>query len=54
MLKAAARLLDCAAGEMQGYFDQHSEHWQDSAAGECLAEMLESAEEAIAALGAIT
>ena len=40
MVKAALALLDCAATEMQDYFDQHSEQWQESQAGESLAEML--------------
>jgi hypothetical protein len=50
VLKAASNLLDCAVSEMQDYFDQHSEAWQDSQAGECLAEMLESVQEALATL----
>lgn len=50
MLKAASALLDCAAKEMQDYFDQHSERWQDSQAGESLAEMLESVDDALASL----
>lgn len=50
MVKAASTLLDCAASEMQDYFDQHSEAWQDSQAGETLAEMLEPVQEALASL----
>jgi hypothetical protein len=50
MVKAASGLLDCAAREMQDYFDQHSDTWQDSQAGESLAQMLESVEEALASL----
>lgn len=50
MVKAASVLLDCAASEMQDYFDQRSEQWQDSQAGESLAEMLESVQEALASL----
>ena len=50
ILKAASVLLNCAASEMQDYFDQHSETWQDSQAGESLTEMLESMQEALASL----
>ena len=50
MLKAASALLGCAATEMQNYFDQHSEQWQSSQAGESLAEMLESLEDALTTL----
>jgi hypothetical protein len=50
MAKAASVLLNCAASEMQDYFDQHSEAWQDSQAGESLVEMLESTQEALATL----
>lgn len=54
MIKAASVLLDCAATEMQDYFDQHSEAWQDSQAGESLAEMLESVQEVLATMDDIT
>ena len=50
MIKAASALLDCAASEMQDYFDKHSEGWQDSQAGESLAEMLEAVQDALANL----
>ena len=50
MVKAASVLLNCAASEMQDYFEQHSEAWQDSQAGESLTEMLESMQEALASL----
>jgi hypothetical protein len=50
MLKAASALLDCAASEMQDHFDQHSEAWQESQAGESFAEMLESVEDVLAGL----
>jgi hypothetical protein len=50
MVKAASVLLDCAATEMRDCFDQHSEAWQESQAGESLAEMLESVQEALATL----
>lgn len=47
MLKASSLLLDHAAREMEDYFDQRSEQWQESEAGESLAQMLESAQEAL-------
>lgn len=50
MLNAASSLLDSAASEMRDYFDQHSECWQESPAGESLAETLESVEEALASV----
>ena len=50
MLKTASALIESATSEMQYYFDDHSEQWQDSQAGESLAEMLESAEDALASL----
>jgi hypothetical protein len=54
MVKAASALLDCADGEMQDYFDQRSETWQDSQAGESIAEMLESVHEALVTLEDVT
>src|SRR5664279_496293 len=50
MVQMASSMLDCAASEMQNYFDQHSDQWQESQAGESLAEMLESVQEALASL----
>lgn len=50
MLKAASVLLDCAAGEMQDYFEARSEAWQESQTGESLTEMLESVQDALATL----
>ncbi len=50
MINTAYGLLDYAAREMQDYFDEHSQYWQDSPAGESLAEMLESVQDAVAAL----
>ena len=50
MISTASSLLDYAAKEMQDYFDEHSEHWQDSPPGESLAEMLESVQDALATL----
>jgi hypothetical protein len=50
MAKSALVLLDCAATEMQDYFDQRSEVWQESQAGESLTEMLESVQDALATL----
>jgi hypothetical protein len=49
-LNKASVLLDCAMREMQGYFDQHSEAWQESQPGESLTEMLESVQDALSAL----
>jgi len=50
MLKAASVLLDGAAREMHDYINEHSEAWQDSPAGESLAEIIESVEDALASL----
>lgn len=50
MLKESSLLLDHAAREMEDYFDQRSEQWQDSEVGECLAQTLESAQDALAIL----
>lgn len=50
MLTLATETLGCVAAEMQNYIDQHSEAWQESQAGESLAEMLESVEDALANL----
>ena len=50
VVKAASAQLDCAASEMQDYIDRRSEAWQDSQAGESLAEMLESVQDALATL----
>lgn len=50
MVNKALLLLEGAASEMQEYFDQHSESWQESQAGESLAEMLESVQDAVASV----
>jgi hypothetical protein len=50
ILKASSLLLDHAAREMEDHFEQHSEQWQESEAGESLAQMLESAQDALAIL----
>jgi hypothetical protein len=54
MLKTASTLLGCAATEMQDYYDLRSEAWQDSQAGESIAQMLESVEDALASLEDVT
>ena len=50
MVNKASVLLDCAIREMQDYFDQHSDQWPESQAGESLTEMLESVQDALATL----
>lgn len=50
MVKSASVLLDCATREMQDYFEQHSEAWQESQAGEAINEMLELVQDALATL----
>jgi hypothetical protein len=50
IVNAALALLYCAAGEMQDCIEAHSETWQESQAGESLTEMLESVQDASAAL----
>ena len=50
MLMESSLLLSRAAREMEDYFDQRSEQWQDSQAGESLAQMLEAAQDALAIL----
>ena len=50
LVKVASALLDGAAKEMQDYFDQRSEQWQESQAGESITEMLESLESALESL----
>jgi hypothetical protein len=50
MVNKALLLLDCTASEMQEYFEAHSESWQESQAGESLAEMLELVQGALASL----
>lgn len=53
MLKASSFLLDQAAREMEEYFDQRSDQWQESEAGESLAQILEAAQDAFATLEGI-
>ncbi len=48
MIKAASALLEGATTEMQDYFDQRTDTWQESQVGESLLEMLESAHDALA------
>jgi len=50
MIGQAVCLLEQAAGEMQDYYDQRSETWQESQAGESLIERVESLTEIVAAL----
>ncbi len=50
MAGQALRLLQTIEGEMQEYFEQRSERWQESERGEDLAERLHALQEAIAAV----
>ena len=51
MIKAASALLEGAATEMQDYFDQRTDTWQESQVGESLLEMLESVARCLGELG---
>ena len=43
-------ILDTAIGEMESYFDQRSDAWQESERGAVLVEMMESMAEIVEAL----
>ena len=49
MMVQACSMVETAIGEMEAYYEEKSEAWQDSERGERLSEKLESAQE-IAAL----
>jgi hypothetical protein len=46
MRKQAVGLLEQVAGEMETYYAQRSEAWQDSQRGEAFTEMMESVADA--------
>lgn len=53
MLTQAQLLVECAVGEMEAYFDQRSELWQNSEQGETFTELLESMQDALSALAEV-
>ena len=50
MSEQARHLLEAIQEEMQGYYEQRSERWQESERGERLAERLQTLQEAITAV----
>jgi hypothetical protein len=50
ILKQAAILVERAAAEMETYFDQRSEQWQDSQQAEAFTEIMDSTRSALEAL----
>jgi len=50
MSRQAASILEKALAEMESYYRDKPETWQDSERGESLAQMMETMEEAVAAI----
>ena len=50
MKRQAANLIEQVASEMETYYDQKSENWQDSERGEVFADAMESIAEIVDAL----
>jgi hypothetical protein len=50
LIRQARRLVEAAAEEMEEYYEQRSERWQESEPGEALLERLQSVQEAKSAL----